>query len=118
TVGATGKHVERHPTAIFSASAVHVTEGGVKVTGEFTLKGKSVPLELPLELEWSTTRKRRWVRARGSFVVDRFAIGIGYKTPFYIPNVDKEVEINIDVRAWAPIEAKTATVSGTRATRG
>lgn len=103
--------VDKHPTATFTARAVEATEGGVKVSGQFTLKGKSAPLELPLELEWSTARNRRWVRARGSFVVDRFAIGIGYKTPFYIPNIDQKVEISVDVRASAPLTVETATVS-------
>jgi len=67
---------EAHPTATFAADLV-AEEGGQVARGTLTIKGTSVPVEMPFSL----TIEGDTARAEGALTVDRrdFGIGLGTK---------------------------------------
>lgn len=81
TAQAMGKeffNAEQHPTATFAADLMAV-EGGHVARGSLTIKGQSVPVEMPFTL----TIEDGTARAEGGLTVDRrdFAIGMGTQDP-------------------------------------
>lgn len=66
---------EAHPTATFAADLV-AAEGGHVARGTLTIKGTSVPVEMPFSL----TIEGETARAEGALTVDRRDFGIGMGT--------------------------------------
>ncbi|MDZ7708784.1 MAG: cytochrome b/b6 domain-containing protein [Roseovarius sp.] len=86
-------NAEAHPTATFTADLLAEGEGHV-ARGTLTIKGESVPVEMPftLDIEGDTAR------ASGGLTVDRrdFGIGAGAQDP---GQLGFEVEVSFDLVA-------------------
>lgn len=82
---------EDHPTATFSADIVSRDAGHV-ATGTLTIKGNSVPVEMPFEL----TIDGDTATASGGLTVDRRDFGIGGQSE---GNVGASVEIRFELTA-------------------
>jgi polyisoprenoid-binding protein YceI len=86
-------NADDHPTATFAADIVAAGDGHV-AEGTLSIKGESVPVEMPFDL----TIERDTARASGGLTVDRrdFGIGMGTTDPSALAF---EVEISFELAA-------------------
>ena len=82
---------ETHPTATFSADLV-LRDGGHVATGTLTIKGNSVPVEMPFDLSIDGDT----ATASGGLTVDRRDFGVGGQSE---GNVGASVDIRFDLTA-------------------
>lgn len=94
-------HVERFPEMVFESSRITGSRERLRVRGNLTVKDRTVPIEIPLSLDWVRLDGRRAVHAVGEGTVSRRALGLDFDTPFYIPEIADEIRIRVDVVARA-----------------
>ena len=102
-------HVDAHPEIRFVSTRVEPRPGGATVYGRLEVKDRRTEVRLPLDLKWSSADGRLGVRARGTVEVDRYALGLDYDTPFFIPEISRLIELRVDARASRPLGATTST---------
>lgn len=81
--------VENHPTAKFVADDIQVKDEGYLVSGELTLRGKSLPIDFVLN---SSADK-----LTAAFTVDRIAYGIGLDSDPDAEWVSRNIEMALEI---------------------
>lgn len=102
-------HVDAHPEIRFESSRVEPTSEGARVHGTLYVKDTATKVVLPLRLTWSDEGGRRVVHAQGTTEVNRYDAGLDYDTPFFIPEISKMIELEVNARASRPLAVTTST---------
>jgi polyisoprenoid-binding protein YceI len=93
--------VERHPEVVFASTAVKGGDSGARlklvVAGTLTLKGRSFPVEVPLEAE----KKGEALEASGEVELNLRDFGIEPPSVAGVVKVSNKFKLEFDIRARA-----------------
>jgi polyisoprenoid-binding protein YceI len=82
--------VENHPTGTFASDSITVTSGGYKVSGELSLRGKTLPIDFIL--------KRNGDTLSAEFAIDRIDYAIGLDSDPDAEWVSRDIAMTLKIK--------------------
>lgn len=90
-------YVERHPSAKFVSTDISEPKPGqFQVTGAFTLRGVTKPLDITLSFSDLSASP---IQIQGTFEIDRLVYGVGLESDPEAEWVSRHIQITLDLQA-------------------